>query len=243
VSCRWTAQRLFHRRPEPYSPCSVPRPYVLDHRVVQACSAMCPRLMCPPSDMAPVRCVTRLRSGRGTRLPQGSPRCHHLPHHRRPHVVLTGPAGGDPVVLEVSRLAVHYGKAQLALQDVSLTVPDGAAVAVLGANGAGKSTLMRALSGTLGHHRGTVDAGTTTAGRSAGWTPPASWPPGWSRYPKTAGSSPPSRWRRTCGPVPYWCATGPPGARAARHEAASGGRVGGRRTTRAGSVSRSHRPG
>jgi len=57
---------------------------------------------------------------------------------------------------------VHYGKAQIALRDVTLTVPDGAAVAVLGANGAGKSTLTRALSGTLGHHRGTVDAGTIT---------------------------------------------------------------------------------
>ncbi|WP_105971088.1 ABC transporter ATP-binding protein [Streptomyces geranii] len=67
-------------------------------------------------------------------------------------------------MLEVARLAVHYGKAQIALQDVTLTVPDGAAVAVLGANGAGKSTLMRALSGTLGHHRGTVDEGTITYG-------------------------------------------------------------------------------
>ncbi|MFC9842818.1 ABC transporter ATP-binding protein [Streptomyces sp. NPDC060223] len=70
-------------------------------------------------------------------------------------------------MLEVGRLAVRYGKAQLALQDVTLQVPEGAAVTVLGANGAGKSTLMRALSGTLGHHRGTVDAGTITyKGRS-----------------------------------------------------------------------------
>ncbi|MEU6147511.1 ABC transporter ATP-binding protein [Streptomyces sp. NPDC047081] len=70
-------------------------------------------------------------------------------------------------MLDVGELVVRYGRAQTALHGVSLNVPDGAAVAVLGANGAGKSTLMRALSGTLGHHRGTIDAGTITyRGRS-----------------------------------------------------------------------------
>jgi branched-chain amino acid transport system ATP-binding protein len=63
-------------------------------------------------------------------------------------------------MLDVDELVVRYGRALTALRGVSLQVPDGAAVPVLGANGAGKSTLMRALSGTLGRHRGTVDAGT-----------------------------------------------------------------------------------
>jgi branched-chain amino acid transport system ATP-binding protein len=43
---------------------------------------------------------------------------------------------------------------------VSLWVPDGGVVAVLGNNGAGKSSLLRAISGTLGEEGGAVDGGT-----------------------------------------------------------------------------------
>jgi branched-chain amino acid transport system ATP-binding protein len=53
----------------------------------------------------------------------------------------------DPI-LEISDLEVHYGSSQ-ALFGVSLTVPPGAVLAVLGANGAGKSTLARAVSGLV----------------------------------------------------------------------------------------------
>ena len=49
-------------------------------------------------------------------------------------------------MLEVSHLSARYG-AITALTDVSLTVPDGAVVALLGANGAGKTSLMRAITG------------------------------------------------------------------------------------------------
>lgn len=61
--------------------------------------------------------------------------------------------------LHVEDLDVTYGRALSALRSVSLTVPHGAVVALLGANGAGKSTLLRAVSGTLRLHRGTVTAG------------------------------------------------------------------------------------
>ncbi|MEH0548769.1 ABC transporter ATP-binding protein [Streptomyces sp. B21-105] len=61
--------------------------------------------------------------------------------------------------LHVERLDVTYGRALSALRSVSLTVPHGAVVALLGANGAGKSTLLRAVSGTLRLHRGAVTAG------------------------------------------------------------------------------------
>ncbi|MGW2913255.1 ABC transporter ATP-binding protein [Streptomyces asoensis] len=61
--------------------------------------------------------------------------------------------------LHVEGLDVTYGRALSALRSVSLTVPHGAVVALLGANGAGKSTLLRAVSGTLRLHRGTVTAG------------------------------------------------------------------------------------
>jgi len=65
-------------------------------------------------------------------------------------------------VLEVCDLHVSYGGTVRALQGVSLTVPDGAVVAVLGSNGAGKSTLLRTISSTLRLHRGSVRSGTIT---------------------------------------------------------------------------------
>jgi ABC-type branched-subunit amino acid transport system ATPase component len=63
------------------------------------------------------------------------------------------------VLLEVANVAVRYGGAVLALEQVSLEVPAGGAVALLGANGAGKTTLLRAIGGLLGYHRGAVVSG------------------------------------------------------------------------------------
>ncbi|GAC1611670.1 MAG: ABC transporter ATP-binding protein [Mycobacteriales bacterium] len=62
-------------------------------------------------------------------------------------------------MLEVSDLRVTYGGTVRALRGISLAVPDGKVVAVLGSNGAGKTSLLRAISGTLRLHRGRVDAG------------------------------------------------------------------------------------
>ncbi|MET9480347.1 ABC transporter ATP-binding protein [Streptomyces sp. NPDC006638] len=61
--------------------------------------------------------------------------------------------------LEVRALSVGYGPVR-ALREVSLDVPPGRIVAVLGGNGAGKSTLLRAISRTLRFHRGRAGAGT-----------------------------------------------------------------------------------
>jgi ABC-type branched-subunit amino acid transport system ATPase component len=61
-------------------------------------------------------------------------------------------------LLEVSGLSVKYG-AVLALQDVSLEIPPGGSVALLGANGAGKTTLLRAIAGLLDYHGGRVAGG------------------------------------------------------------------------------------
>ncbi|MFC7643332.1 ATP-binding cassette domain-containing protein [Streptosporangium lutulentum] len=60
--------------------------------------------------------------------------------------------------LVVRDLAVNYGPV-LALRGVSLNVPRGSIVTVLGGNGAGKSTLLRAVSGTLRFQRGGITAG------------------------------------------------------------------------------------
>jgi branched-chain amino acid transport system ATP-binding protein len=67
-------------------------------------------------------------------------------------------AAGSPV-LEVRDLAVTYGGVVEALRGVSLSVAEGAVVALLGSNGAGKTTLLRTLSGTLRLHRGRVERG------------------------------------------------------------------------------------
>ena len=70
-------------------------------------------------------------------------------------------------MLEINQLVVRYGRAVLALRGVTMQVADASVACVLGANGAGKSTLMRAISGTLQAHRGTIDAGSITwRGRS-----------------------------------------------------------------------------
>ena len=51
-------------------------------------------------------------------------------------------------MLEICNLRVRYTKAEV-LKGISLTIPDGAVVAVLGSNGAGKSTLLKSLSGLV----------------------------------------------------------------------------------------------
>ena len=58
-------------------------------------------------------------------------------------------------MLEVQGLHAGYGHIKV-LRDVSLRVPAGKIVGLLGANGAGKSTLMRALSGLATIHGGQI---------------------------------------------------------------------------------------
>jgi branched-chain amino acid transport system ATP-binding protein len=68
---------------------------------------------------------------------------------------------GAPV-LQVRNLEVVYDDVMLVLRGVSLTVPPGSIVALLGANGAGKTTLLRALTGLLDVHDGKVTKGSVT---------------------------------------------------------------------------------
>jgi branched-chain amino acid transport system ATP-binding protein len=58
-------------------------------------------------------------------------------------------------LLEVRNLESYYGPV-LAIRGISLDVPEGAIVAVLGANGAGKTTLLKTISGVLTPEKGAV---------------------------------------------------------------------------------------
>jgi branched-chain amino acid transport system ATP-binding protein len=49
------------------------------------------------------------------------------------------------MLLKLINVTVHYGSAE-AVKDISLEVPEGAVVSVIGANGAGKSTILKAIS-------------------------------------------------------------------------------------------------
>lgn len=62
-------------------------------------------------------------------------------------------------ILEVKKIEVVYDNVILALHDVSLTVPRGKIVALLGANGAGKSTTLKSISTMLTSERGKVTKG------------------------------------------------------------------------------------
>ena len=67
-------------------------------------------------------------------------------------------ASNTPLV-EVNILEVVYGGAILAVNGVSIVVPQGGFVSVLGANGAGKTSLVRAITGNLGIVGGAITAG------------------------------------------------------------------------------------
>ena len=62
-------------------------------------------------------------------------------------------------ILEVNNIEVTYKKTIQVLRGLSLSVPRGAVVALLGSNGAGKSTVLKAVSNLLALENGEVSAG------------------------------------------------------------------------------------
>ena len=61
--------------------------------------------------------------------------------------------------LTLNNIEVIYDRVFLAIKGVSIDVPEGGMVALLGANGAGKSTTLKAISGLLYSERGEVTRG------------------------------------------------------------------------------------
>jgi len=68
-------------------------------------------------------------------------------------------AAAPQSLLVVNNIEVIYDHVILVLKGVSLDVPEGGIVALLGANGAGKSTTLKAISNLLRAERGEVTKG------------------------------------------------------------------------------------
>src|SRR4051794_37760961 len=67
-------------------------------------------------------------------------------------------------MLQVNNVEAVYSKNILALKGLSLHVPEGKIVALLGSNGAGKSTTLKAISGLLTGDGGQITDGTIQFG-------------------------------------------------------------------------------
>jgi branched-chain amino acid transport system ATP-binding protein len=62
-------------------------------------------------------------------------------------------------ILKINNIEVKYHEVILVIKGVSINVPNGGIIALLGANGAGKSTTLKAISGLLKHENGEVTDG------------------------------------------------------------------------------------
>lgn len=62
-------------------------------------------------------------------------------------------------MLKLNNIEVRYSRVILVLKGISLVVPDGAIIAMLGGNGAGKTTTLKAISGLLHTEEGEVTDG------------------------------------------------------------------------------------
>ena len=71
-----------------------------------------------------------------------------------------GTGGPKGPLLSVNNIEVIYDHVILVLKGVSLAVPEGKIVTLLGANGAGKTTTLKAISNLLETERGAVTKGT-----------------------------------------------------------------------------------
>ncbi|KAA0214591.1 MAG: ABC transporter ATP-binding protein [Lautropia sp.] len=87
------------------------------------------------------------------------PGAHRGPASTAPSGRETSDSASQAVALEVNGIEVIYNHVILVLKGVSLRVPEGGIVAILGGNGAGKTTTLRAISNLLESERGQVTKG------------------------------------------------------------------------------------
>ena len=114
-------------------------------------------------------------------------------------------------MLELKNVEVIYDDVILVLKGLSLSVPEGKIVALLGSNGAGKSTTLKAISGLLRSEEGEVtDGGIFFEGQPVHELPPRRWSGAASSRSWRGGASSrtsPSRRTSTWGATP--ATTGP----------------------------------
>ena len=82
-----------------------------------------------------------------------------LPANETQPAPVAAASASPPVLLDVNGIEVIYNHVILVLKGVSLKVPQGKVVALLGGNGAGKTTTLRAISNLLRGERGEVTKG------------------------------------------------------------------------------------
>jgi branched-chain amino acid transport system ATP-binding protein len=85
-----------------------------------------------------------------------------MPNEMLKSPVATTAAAPAAKLLDVNGIEVIYNHVILVLKGVSLWLPEGGVVALLGANGAGKSTTLKAISNLLRAERGEVTKGQVT---------------------------------------------------------------------------------
>ena len=84
----------------------------------------------------------------------------HATDNLTPSPMLMRNQTADPaLILSLNNIEVIYDHVSLAIKGVSIEVPQGGMVAMLGANGAGKSTTLKSISGLLRAERGLVTRG------------------------------------------------------------------------------------
>jgi branched-chain amino acid transport system ATP-binding protein len=88
---------------------------------------------------------------------------------RQPRASTPGRTASSQVILELNNVEVIYEEVILVLRGMSMQVPEGKIVALLGSNGAGKSTTLKAICGLLPSEHGEITDG-TIAFRGAGIT-------------------------------------------------------------------------
>jgi branched-chain amino acid transport system ATP-binding protein len=99
----------------------------------------------PAVQDAPVVVEAKMQQDAGRTLASGSP--------------VEGTQSTAPPILSVNNIEVIYDHVILVLKGVSLQVPKGRIVALLGANGAGKSTTLKSISNLIRAERGDVTKG------------------------------------------------------------------------------------
>src|SRR5262249_3291178 len=109
----------------------------------------------------PARPQARTRDDREVRVRLCEGEEHHAARLREGKLVTAALAAAPAPTpyLSVNNIEVIYDHVILVLKGVSLQVPDGKIVALLGANGAGKTTTLKAISNLLRAERGDVTKG------------------------------------------------------------------------------------